>query len=83
MYRIVFTDWKPALKKVSLTRLLKELVGLSLVNAKRNVDDLLSGKQFTIVTSSESLSKKLKSEAVELGAICKIVKISKRSLSRA
>ena len=83
MYRIVFTDWKDDLKKVSLTRLLKEVAGLSLGEAKKAVDALLSGEEFFIETPSEAITKKLKSEAIKLGAICKMMKVKKHQLIHA
>lgn len=76
MYRIVFTDWKDNLKKVSLARLFKERANMSLLESKRAVDGLLLGEEFFIELTQESLTNEIKKEATKLGAICKVIKVS-------
>jgi hypothetical protein len=76
MYRLVFTDWKDNLKKVSLARLFKERANMSLLESKRAVDGLLLGEEFFIELPRQSLINEIKKEATKLGAICKIVKVA-------
>jgi len=80
MNTVIFTGWNDGLKKISLTSLLRDKAGLSLTQAKLNVDAIVNGVivevNCTTITKMESLVK----EATKLGAICKI---SKKNLVKA
>jgi len=76
MNTVIFTGWKEGLKKISLTNLLREKAGLSLTQAKLNVDAIVDGVTIEVKCSTISKMESLVREATELGAICKVSKMN-------
>lgn len=73
MVEVILLNWREGLEKISLTKLQIEKLGLSLKEAKKNVDDLLDGKEISLKFPTHNLAKEFTTRAEELGVICKIV----------
>lgn len=67
MANVLLTGWKPGLRKVSLTRLLQQYTQLSLVDAKGNVDRLLTGAAVTITLISDDVVNEFVEQAIAIG----------------
>ncbi|MFL9844925.1 hypothetical protein [Flavobacterium rhizosphaerae] len=61
--------WKEGLQKVSLTKLQHEMLGMSLREAKQNVDLLLEGKEIVVEIDNNDLAVKFMKEAEAIGVI--------------
>ena len=72
MVQLILKGWKTGLKKVSLTKLLKERTRLTLAPAKDCVDQLLEGETVYIEIASASEARQLAEEISELGVICEV-----------
>lgn len=72
MSRVILTNWRPGLRKVSLNKLLQDRAGMSLTTAKAAVDQLLEGRPVTIEVGSPDSAVTLAREALALGAECKV-----------
>ena len=66
---LIITDWKPGLKKISLTKLLKKC-GLTLKQSREAVNDLLDGKAIHINKLTPTQAKSIVAEAIFCNAIC-------------
>lgn len=58
------------MQKISLTKLQTEYFGMSLKEAKTNVDELLEGEVIEIDVVSEDKAKKFIQEARQIGVVC-------------
>lgn len=67
---IIMKDWVEGLEKVSLTKLQREVLYLSLVESKRNVDKLLDGEEITIEISDNLHAEQFVLRARKIGVIC-------------
>ncbi len=67
--KIVLTDWKPGLKKISLYGLLVKRLNVPMVVAKQHADDLIAGEVVELEVDSSSASDFIR-ELEELGIIC-------------
>lgn len=72
MTTIRITGWRPGLRKVSLTRLLQQYAGFSLIEAKGGVDAVLEGSSLTIVFLTREIAEEFMQKATEMGAIVEI-----------
>lgn len=66
----MMTSWTDGLCKVTLTKLQMNILQISLVDSKKNVDDLLDGKPIVITTVDSKIAKDFISEAKKIGVIC-------------
>lgn len=66
------TGWRKGLKKIAMTNLLKDGLGISLAEAKGMTGDVLDGKVIFITVDDGPAAKNLASELSEIGAIVKI-----------
>lgn len=73
---IKITSWLEGLCKVSLTKLQMDILKLSLIDSKKNVDDLLEGKSIIIEITKGENAKKFVEEAKKIGAICSYIEDS-------
>jgi ribosomal protein L7/L12 len=64
--------WKEGLKKVSMTKLLQERLGLSLSHAKKITDDVLDGKTIFLNIEDEKTAESLAENLFKIDAIVKI-----------
>lgn len=71
--KIVLEDWREGLKKISLTKLQVDLLGISINEAKKNVDLLLEGNKITIEIDNYSKAVIFVNQATILGANCKLL----------
>jgi hypothetical protein len=67
--KLVLTGWKPGLKKISLDMLLVKRLNVSIVVAKKHVDDLLAGEVIELEIDSASASDFVE-ELEQLGVTC-------------
>jgi hypothetical protein len=72
MNTVKFTGWQEGIKKITLTHLLNEKAGLSLTQAKLNVDAIIDGVTVEILCPTAKATKELFNKASQLGAICEI-----------
>ncbi len=73
MKTIAMTGWQEGMRKVSLTKLQVELLGLSLKESKKNVDTLLEGETIKIETNSSATAEEFVREAKKIGVLCKTI----------
>ena len=66
--QILLDGWEPGIRKISLNHLLQEEGGMSLSEAKKVVDNLLSGQDVQIEIASDSQARHFLQEARKLGA---------------
>jgi len=64
--------WKPGLKKVSLSKVIRKHTGYSLVEGKRCTDYLLAHKEVVISNLSKPAAKELLKEVIEIGCVATI-----------
>jgi hypothetical protein len=67
--KVVLTGWKPGLKKISLDMLLVKRLHVSIVVAKKYVDDLIAGDVIELEIDSATASEFL-NELTESGVVC-------------
>lgn len=72
MAKVILEGWREGLKKVSLTKLQIEKLGMSLKEYKSNVDSLLEDEKIVLEIDDENLAKEFLEEAEKLGANCKL-----------
>lgn len=75
MTRVIFRGWREGLKKISLSELQVEKLGLSLRVAKENVDRLLNGQEIVFEIEDEQVAYSFYESAENLGVICAILKV--------
>ncbi len=68
MSKVRFLAWSPGLKKVALTKLIRESAGVPLDEAHDMVNRLLAGKIVEVAVPSDEEAKKLADAARVLGA---------------
>ena len=68
MVEVMLTGWRPGLKKISLTQALESYASLSLSEAKRMTDQLLSGQLVSLTVLDEKTAERFIASAVALGA---------------
>ncbi|BAV06161.1 hypothetical protein SAMN05421788_106224 [Filimonas lacunae] len=67
---IVMTGWREGMEKVSMIRLQRSLLELTMTEAKENIDKLLDGKEITLSVSDITIAKVFVAAANELGVDC-------------
>lgn len=73
MVKVILESWNEGLEKVSLTKLQIEKLGISLKEAKSNVDSLLDDKTIILEVYDENLAKEFLYEAGNIGVNCKLL----------
>ena len=73
MAKVLFKGCEWNLQKVSLTKLQRYKMNLSLKEAKVNTDALLDGKTFIIEIESLEQAEESVKEAMAIGAVCEII----------
>jgi ribosomal protein L7/L12 len=73
MSRVIITGWQPGLKKVSLSKLIRDRSGLRLSEAKACTDRCLDGEIVSIDLASADEAEQFAQEAARLGAIVQVV----------
>ncbi|WP_166923475.1 hypothetical protein [Flavobacterium poyangense] len=73
MAKVILESWKEGLKKISLTKLQVEKLGLSLREAKSNVDSLLEDEKIILEIDDENLANEFLREAQKIGVDCKLM----------
>jgi ribosomal protein L7/L12 len=72
MVYVVLNSWRPGLRKIPLNKLLRARTGMGLAEAKRAVDDLLTGNPVEIRMPDRASAEALLAEAMSLGAVGEI-----------
>ena len=72
MIYVQLTEWKPGLRKISLTKLLQRYAGLSLTDAKDLVDRYVAGDVVTVPVRSQLEADCLARESADIGAIARV-----------
>ncbi|MEG1592639.1 hypothetical protein [Chryseobacterium sp.] len=67
--KIIIKSWKPGFKKVIFTQLQMDLLGMSLKDAKSNVDKILDDKEVVLVINDKILFQKFIKEMDDIGLI--------------
>jgi ribosomal protein L7/L12 len=67
------TGWKPGLRKVSMTKVLRRSAGLDLAAAKRLTDRVLDGEVVELRFRDGDAARKCAVELEALGAIAEVV----------
>jgi hypothetical protein len=67
MAKLILAGWKPGLKKISLTQLIRSQCGLSLADAKLQTDRLLDGERVEIELDDDCDVQEFASQAKRLG----------------
>ena len=57
--KIIIKSWKPGFKKVIFTQLQMDLLGMSLKDAKSNVDKILDDKEVVLIINEKILQRSL------------------------
>ncbi len=70
--KVVLYGWEDGMKKVSLTFLQREILAVSLTDAKANVDALLEEKEIFIKVKSLENATKFVCEAKKIGVNCRL-----------
>ena len=68
---VIMEGWEKGMEKVSLTKLQTQQLGLSLKDAKTNVDSLLDGKTVTIEVADNFVAKEFINAAQRIGVKCR------------
>ena len=68
--QIFIKGWRPGLQKISLAKLFRSYIPISLSESKKYVDLLLDGEQFSITIADRDTAQQFVEEATALGAIC-------------
>lgn len=72
MAKVILESWRDGLKKVSLTKLQIDKLGLSLRESKSNVDALLDNEEIILEIHDENLIREFLNEAEKFGANCRL-----------
>ena len=67
--KIIIKSWKPGFKKVIFTQLQMDLLGMSLKDAKSNVDKILDDKEVVLIINDKILFQKFLKEIDDIGLI--------------
>lgn len=73
MAQVILESWREGLEKVSLTKLQVEKLGISLKDAKHNVDSLLDGQRIILEIATNELAREFFNEAERIGVNCSLV----------
>lgn len=73
MISILMNGWNEGLDKVALTKLQMEILGMSLINSKNNVDELLDNNVITLNAISVAIAHNFYDSATKIGVICEII----------
>jgi len=68
--RLKLKGWKTGMQKVSLTKLQMDYFGMSLKEAKTNVDKLLDDEEIVIKVRSNDKVQDFIKEAKQIGVLC-------------
>ena len=72
MTMIRLSGWAPGLRKISLTKLLQEEVGLGVKEANAMVDDVLEGHHVVVTLQPGQDASAVAASMLKLGAICEV-----------
>ncbi len=70
--KVKLTGWEEGMQKISLTKLQIEYFGMTLKEAKENVDGLLDDEEVEIDIQSMEEARKFIQEARQIGVLCYI-----------
>ena len=70
--KVVYDGWSAGMKKVALTKLLREKGGLPLSEAKTVTDRVLDGERVVLDGFSDKKAAKIVRKSSELGAKCHV-----------
>ncbi|KRB53862.1 hypothetical protein [Flavobacterium sp. Root186] len=73
MVKVIMESWRYGLKKVSLTKLQYEKLGLSLSESKTNTDMLLDDQIIILEIEDENMAQEFLAEADKFGVNCKMI----------
>lgn len=73
MVKVILESWREELKKISLTKLQMEKLGMALKESKSNVDSLLDNEKIILEIDDENLAKEFMEEAERIGVDCKFL----------
>ncbi|MEO6524197.1 MAG: hypothetical protein ABIN91_21100 [Mucilaginibacter sp.] len=73
MPKVIITGWRYGLQKISLTKLQADSLNMGLKESKKNVTDILDGKQVEFDIPDIKVAKKFMLEAEWLGANCTLI----------
>lgn len=72
MPKVILRRWKPGLQKISLTKILQEKAGLSLMSAKMYVDRFLAGEEVAVSLTEPEEAVRIAEAIMELGVDCEV-----------
>jgi hypothetical protein len=72
MTRVIFTGWRPGMRKIRFTMLLHEQGALSLKTSKDITDRVLKGETIKIDFKDTQLAELMYTEACKLGVKCEL-----------
>ena len=78
MPRLGIIGWQPGLKKISMTKLLREHLGLSLTEAKGATDKVLMGEAVWYFLEDPSKAEDLREALENIGAVVAITEANER-----
>jgi ribosomal protein L7/L12 len=70
---VIITGWREGLRKISVSRLLREHCGLGLRDSKTCVDRVLGGKSVRVTVADRETSETLIGRLAEAGAVAEAV----------
>ncbi len=73
MAKVILIDWDTGMKKVSLTTIQQDMLGIGLKVAKENVDLLLAGHRVSIDVPDHNLAIAFKAKIENIGVVCELV----------
>ncbi len=73
MVKVIFNSWREGLEKASLTKLQINMLGMSLVESKTNVDSLLDDEKVTIIIENKDLANEFLKKAEKIGVNCVLI----------
>jgi hypothetical protein len=68
---LVISGWKPGLKTISLTIVVRANSNMGLAQAKRAVEELMDGKEIRLSGLSEERALAIRQEVEALNAVCR------------
>jgi len=72
MSTVTLKGWKPGMKKVELTKVVRKHTGYGLAEGKRCTDDVLEGKEVVLSGLDSNVARELLNEVCEIGVIAEI-----------
>jgi hypothetical protein len=72
MSKVILAGWRPGLEKVRLNHLLREQAGLSLLDAKNGVDELLHGGSVVVEIADADSAMRFAEQAQVLGTTSRV-----------